>query len=87
MPSGDSEESEFFAALAKEPKAILGAAVKVACIHLKEGESVSASLVEKFLVSLVGKHPVLTDANEITAITRSSRMKLYASAAKTKLTE
>lgn len=89
-PSGAGSipgDVEFFASLAKEPKVILGAAVKVACAQLKEGDSVSASLVEKFLVSLVGKHPMLTSADEITAITRSSRMKLYASAAKTKLTE
>lgn len=73
-------------ALSKEPKPVLGLAVKHACTQLKTEQGVSAKMVEDLLVSLIGKHPTLNvTPEEIYKITRQSAMKLYAGAAKTKL--
>lgn len=81
-----SEKAEsFLKALVADKQPSLGIAVKLACQALATSGEVSALEVEKFLCSLIGKHPALESEESITKITQTSKMKLYAGAAKVKL--
>lgn len=82
-PQGDTEA--FLKRLGGDPKPVLGIAVKYACEALAKNGEVTADTVEKFLVALVGKHPVIDSVEAIQKITQTGKMKLYAGAAKVKL--
>lgn len=82
-PQGDV--AAFLKRLGGDPKPVLGIAVKYACEALAKNGEVTADSVEKFLVALVGKHPVIDSVEAIQKITQTGKMKLYAGAAKVKL--
>ena len=86
--AANSAGNAFIERLAKDPKPVMGTAIKFACEAVANPQKeVTAKLVEDFLVDLVGKHPVLTSAQEIRDLVSSSRFKLFAAAAKTKVVD
>jgi len=80
------QASAFLLKLGSDPKQLIGTAVKLACeVMGGETKTVTVKLVEDFLVSMVGKHPLLTDADLIRGLVQSPRFKLFASAGKVKV--
>jgi hypothetical protein len=87
----NDQQKDFLAKLGSEQKQVMGTVVKVACqVVANPAKEVTPGLVESFLISMVGKHPLLTHdsaADEIRSLMQSTRFKLFALAAKTKIVE
>lgn len=87
----NAQQKDFLVKLGSEQKQVMGTVVKVACqVVANPAKEVSPGLVESFLLSMVGHHPLLSHdgaADEVRALMQSTRFKLFALAAKTKIIE
>jgi len=85
-PAEDPKAAGFLKALADDPAPKLGTAVKLACMaKANDAREVTRDLVQDFLLGMVGKHPLLTSADEIRAVLTSTRFPLFAAAGKVKV--
>lgn len=82
----DPKAAGFLKALTDDPAPKLGTAVKLACMaKANDAREVTRDLVQDFLLGMVGKHPLLTSADEIRAVLTSTRFPLFAAAGKVKV--
>lgn len=86
-PASDTSgvQEDFLRRLAADKQPSLGIAVKIACQVLAKNGEVSYVDVEQLLCESVGKHPAIESVDAVLKITQTSKMKLYAGAAKVKL--
>jgi len=82
----DPKAASFLKSLTDDPAPKLGTAVKLACMaKANDAREVTRDLVQDFLLSMVGRHPLLTSADEIRAVLTSTRFPLFAAAGKVKV--
>lgn len=82
----DPKAASFLKSLTDDPAPKLGTAVKLACMaKANDAREVTRDLVQDFLLGMVGKHPLLTSADEIRAVLTSTRFPLFAAAGKVKV--
>ncbi len=82
----DPRAAGFLKSLTDDPAPKLGTAVKLACMaKANDAREVTRDLVQDFLLSMVGRHPLLTSADEIRAVLTSTRFPLFAAAGKVKV--